>query len=254
MTDVEKIKQELQTLVKAQVLDKQIYDMEQELISMPEQEKVLQQDCDAAKAAAQALEEKVKTAKLAQKEKEGELSQKEEGILKLEVQLSQVKTNKEYSAIQNEIKSAQADNSVLEEGIILLMDEVEAANKDLAAQQAIVKKEEQVLSERKAEFQQRQKEHAAKIEILKGERIGLMEAVSSQTRELYERILSKKSGMALVPMNGENCSACQILLRPQIQNEVKMCAELVACEKCSRILYDPETLQLEAPAESTPEA
>ena len=56
-------------------------------------------------------------------------------------------------------------------------------------------------------------------------------------RQAYENILKKRQGRALSPLVGENCGVCQMLTRPQIQNEVKSGDRIVTCESCSRILY-----------------
>ena len=49
--------------------------------------------------------------------------------------------------------------------------------------------------------------------------------------------MQKKQGLALVPVEGEVCSACRIEIRPQLLNELELKENLVVCENCSRILY-----------------
>jgi len=237
MTSVPDIKQDIQILKELQVLDKEIYDLEQELILMPLQVADLERDYKEAVALAEAFEQQIKDVKVKQKDKEGELSQKEGGIQKLQVQLNLVKTNKEYTAIQHEIASAKADNSVLEEKILEFMDEVETINKKLAEQKKKVQEEEKILEGRKQELKQKQEVHGKRIEQLKNDRKSLAERVSSETAALYERILKKKEGLAIVSVNGENCGYCQIQLRAQIQNDAKLQTQITLCESCSRILY-----------------
>jgi hypothetical protein len=55
--------------------------------------------------------------------------------------------------------------------------------------------------------------------------------------ELYGRIALKKQGLALAVVSGEVCSACQMKLRPQLINEVRLGEQIIVCENCSRILY-----------------
>ena len=138
MPETNTFKQDLQILKDLQILDKQIYDFSQEVMQIPLQQKAYENEFDSEKKAFQALEDKLKQAKLKQKEKEMELGQKEEQIIKRQGQLNLVKTNEEYSAIRLEIANMKADNSVLEEAILLLMDEVEAETKqDNAGKEAM---------------------------------------------------------------------------------------------------------------------
>lgn len=238
MPEIKTFKQDLQILKDLQVLDKQIYDFSQELLQIPLQLKAYEQEYDLAKKAFQTVEEKLKQAKLKQKDKEMELGQKEEQILKRQGQLNLVKTNEEYSAIRLEIANMKADNSVLEEAILLLMDEVESETKQVNAGKESLKIEEKKLAERKAEVAEREKVAQVQMEDLKSKRKAFVGQVSPETSSFYERILAKKSGVALARIDSENCSSCQMKLRAQVLNEVKLQEKIVLCENCTRILYE----------------
>ncbi len=238
MPETKTFKQDLQILKDLQVLDKQIYDFSQDLLQIPIQIKAYEQEFDNAKKASQALEEKLKQAKLKQKEKELDLGQKEDQILKRQGQLNLVKTNEEYSAIRMEIANMKADNSVLEEAILLLMDEVETETKQVNAGKESLTLEEKKLADRKAELAAKEKVCRAGVEEFKVKRKDFINQVSTETASFYERILAKKSGVALARIDSENCSSCQMKLRAQVLNEVKLQEKIVLCENCTRILYE----------------
>ena|SRR3989338_2063331 len=238
MPETNTFKQDLQILKDLQILDKQIYDFSQEVMQIPLQQKAYENEFDSEKKAFQALEDKLKQAKLKQKEKEMELGQKEEQIIKRQGQLNLVKTNEEYSAIRLEIANMKADNSVLEEAILLLMDEVEAETKQVNAGKEAMKLEEKKLADRKTELALREKECQSKIDDLKSKRKAFISQVNAEIALFYEKILAKKSGMALARIDNENCSSCQMKLRPQVLNEVKLQEKIVLCENCTRILYE----------------
>ena len=67
--------------------------------------------------------------------------------------------------------------------------------------------------------------------------------VSPEIKNLYDAIIQKKQGLALVKVNGEICGACQLQLRAQLMNEIRMAQSLILCENCSRILYFEEEPQ-----------
>lgn len=229
--------QNLQSLKKAQSLEIEIYQTRLRLEEIPANKAGLKQEFEGKKTHLNDLEKTLKGVQLKLKEKEIELSQKETQVQKLDGQLSQVKTNKEYSALQQEISSLKADNSLLEEAIIRMMDEVEAVKEE-------AKNEKVQLEGIAKSFQIREQELAAEEknlqlrlqEILK-QRQDVIAQLPPEIGELYARIASKKEGLALASVIGDVCSACQMQLRPQMVNDVRLGERIVTCENCSRILF-----------------
>jgi len=231
------ITQNLDVLKKAQQLDSEIHHALILLGEIPSQRVQLESELELEKVHLNELEKSLKDIQLKLKEKELELSQKEMQIKKLDGQLSQVKTNKEYGALQQEVASLKADNSVLEEGIIHMLDEVDAAKEE-------TRKEKEKLASVTKSFQDRDNEMAGQEKALQGRLADLKkqreEAVAKlppELGELYSRIALKKQGLALATVNGEVCAACQMKLRPQLINEVRLGEQIIVCENCSRILY-----------------
>ena len=98
-----KTAQDIDVLKKAQALDGEIYTALQALEDIPEERAKLKDELESEKARLHDLEAEHKKAQLTQKEKEGNLSEKENQIKKLEGQLSQVKKNEEYTILLQEI-------------------------------------------------------------------------------------------------------------------------------------------------------
>lgn len=78
---------------------------------------------------------------------------------------------------------------------------------------------------------------AESIENLKKSRDEIVKQVPPEVQSLYDLIVQKKQGLAVVKVNGETCGACQLQLRPQLLNEIRLGQSLIVCENCSRILY-----------------
>lgn len=231
------ITQNLDILKKAQQLDSEIHHAQVRLEEIPSERAQLQSELELEKTRLNELEKSLKDIQMKLKEKELELGQKEMQIKKLDGQLSQVKTNKEYGALQQEIASLKADNSLLEEGIIHILDEVDAAKEE-------ARKEKEKLAVVTKSFQDRDSEIAGQEKTLQGSLAELKkqreESVGQlppELGELYNRIAVKKQGLALAAVNGEVCAACQMKLRPQLINEIRLGEQIVVCENCSRILY-----------------
>jgi len=231
------ITQNLDALKKAQQLDSEIHRTLILLEEIPAQRAQLKSELELEKIRLNESEKSFKDIQLKLKVKELELSQKETQIKKLDGQLSQVKTNKEYAALQQEIASLKADNSLLEEGIIHILDEVDAAKEE-------TRREKEKFASITKSFQDQDNEMAGQEKTLQGRLADLKkqreESVAQlppELGELYSRIALKKHGLALAVVSGEVCAACQMKLRPQLINEIRLGEQIIVCENCSRILY-----------------
>lgn len=231
------IPESLETLKKVQEIDREIYTARQELASFPEKIHQLTLDLEAEKSRMLDLEKQLKDIQVRQRAKEGELAEKEGLIRKYDAQLAQVKTNKEYASLQKEIDSLKADCSMVEDSILAILDEIDQVQRAVREERGRLAEVEKESVARKTEFDARGEVLKAHLDELTGKRSSVISQVPEEARRLYEKILDKKEGLALVPLVGEACGACRIDIRPQLLNELKMKEALVVCEHCSRILY-----------------
>lgn len=231
------ITQNLDVLKKAQELDSEIHHAHILLEEIPSQRAQLKSELELEKTRSHELEKSLKDIQLKLKDKELELAQKETQIKKLDGQLSQVKTNKEYAALQQEIASLKADNSLLEEGIIHIMDEVDAAKEETRKEKEKLASIAKSFQDRDSEMAVQEKTLQGRLEDLKKQREESVAKLPPELGELYNRIALKKQGLALAVVSGEVCAACQMKLRPQLLNEIRLGEQIIVCENCSRILY-----------------
>ena len=172
------------------------------------------------------------------KNKEGDLEAKEGVIKKYQIQLYQVKTNKEYQSLQKEIETLKADNSVLEEEILQIMEAFDQKKKDLGKQKEGLALAEAELAREEIRITHEIEEIEKEFSVLKEKRQGVVPELDRKLFEKYDRILVGKEGLALVPIEGDSCGGCHIHLPPQVINEVQLQERVVICENCSRILYE----------------
>ena len=234
------LEEQVKLLVELQGLDAQIFKLEDELESIPETIKRLEEEYKEKSVNLKKLEDGIKALQLKRKEKEGDLETKETAIRKYQSQLYQIKTNKEYTALQGEIGRIKADNSIIEEDVIGILDTIDAENKKVVKEKESLKQEEaRLLEEKKAlnEEAARLKEDTDK---LKAQRQELAAKVDRTILVKYERLIKNKDGLAVVPVADECCQGCFQIMPPQVINEIRMKEDLVFCENCSRILYIEE--------------
>ena len=231
---------QLEILKRLQAVDGELFRLRK-----AQEEKPRELEQVAAKVAAQeaqlkAAEDRLKTLQLSQKEREGELQSREANVKKLQGQLFQVKTNKEYTLMQHEIDTLKADNSLLEEAILKTFDAIDEAVKDRQREQGLVAQEQARLRVERERIERELATIGEQIAQLERTRQTLLPDVPPQALTTYERVLDIREGLALVPLLNDSCGGCHRRLPPQVINQVYLKAELITCENCNRILYFDE--------------
>jgi len=237
MTNLE---EQIKLLIELQGLDSQIFKLESIISGMPVKAKELEDKFKEKSNNLKALEDGVKALQLKRKEKEGDLESKEGVIKKYQSQLFQVKTNKEYSALEEEIARTKADNSLLEEDIIKILEQVDIENQKVAKEKEYLKQEEARLNDEKKKLNDSASEAKGQIEGFKKQRAELAAKVDKNVLSRYERLLNSRDNIAVVSVVNSACQGCYRVLPAQVINEIKMKQDLVFCENCARILYIEE--------------
>ena len=234
---MEKVQEQIGTLVKLQKIDGEIYKLKQENAAKPEQKHFLEEALTQKRQILKDKEGGLKSSQLKRKEYEMDLETKEKEIKKYQTQLLQIKTNKEYLALQKEIEGLKADNAVLEEDILELMEKVDTIKAAITQEKEELAAEEKKLKQDCAKIDQEIKDIDEKIAALEKERSQLCTNIEKALLSRYERILKAKNGLALVPLAGESCGGCHRVLPPQVISEARMKDRVITCDFCARLLY-----------------
>ena len=231
---------QLDVLKQLQAVDGELFQLRRQQKEKPRELEQVNAEVAAQETRVKSAEEHLRALQLSQKEKEMELQTREANAKKLQGQLFQVKTNKEYAAMQREIDSLKADNSVLEETILKTFDAIDqAANDRKREQQQLAKLQERLKVER-GRIEGELAAIGEQIARLEQRRQTLIPDVLPETLSRYERVLKLRDGLALVPLVNDSCGGCHRRMPPQVVSEVYLNTTLVACENCNRILYFDE--------------
>ena len=231
------IEELLNNLIKLQFVDKEIFDLRRCLGEMPEELKRLDSELETANSKVNEKEDELKVLQLKRKEKEIDLEEKETIIKKYQAQLYQIKTNTEYRALEKEIGGLEADKSILEEDILGIFDEIEAAEKAVCEEKELLSEEKKRIDVEKNRIDSEKSHIKSKLVDLEEKRKTITPLVDKNTLSTYEKILNNKDGVALTPVKDGNCGGCFVHLPPQIINEIRLKENLVYCERCLRILF-----------------
>ena len=180
------------------------------------------------------------------KELEADIQSIQGKISKHKDQLYQVKTNEQYRVMLKEIEGEEDNIHRIEDKILEKMLEAEALQKlvqeaaaRLDGEKSRVEGEKKELESARRAAEEERSQALARRETLAG-------ALSEPVRETYERVRRGRRGVAVAEVRDGFCSACNVRLRPQMYNDVRVNDAVLTCENCSRILY-----YIEPPAEET---
>ena len=160
-----------------------------------------------------------------------------ETLSKYRSQLMEVKTNKEYEAMLQEIataegKIAKKEDRILE-GMMVIEEKEQLTEK---GRREFQQKEKEVLQKR-SELEKFASEAQAQIDDLQQEKGQLRTQIPEELIQQYERIAIVRNGVALAEVKDQSCQGCHVRLRPQFFAEVKTNQEMMTCENCNRFLY-----------------
>ena len=169
--------------------------------------------------------------------RELDLKEFEEKIEKFRGQLRTTKTNKEYSAMQHEIATFEADKSVIEDEILERMTTLDEIEKEHASLQEEVKRAE---AEHQKEIRRVEAEVAKlrkELEQIEARRPPAAERVGPELLLEYERILARRGASAMAAVVDGSCQGCFMRLTLQRLADLRKGAAIITCNSCGRILY-----------------
>ena len=234
---VSDLKNQISNLIKIQEFDYQIYSLSAKKADKPQEIKRLSDAFELKKQNLVLLEKQSVELQKQRKEKELELAANAEGIKKLSGQLFSLKTNKEFQTMQQQIADAKADGSVIEEKILVSFEEADKIKAQIDSENIKLKEEEKIYLQQKKDIESSVKEIDDQLVQLETQRKQIIPEIDPKIFQEYERILSSREGLAIVPVEHNSCGGCHMLVPPQVINLIKMYSHIITCEVCNRILY-----------------
>jgi predicted nucleic acid-binding Zn-ribbon protein len=228
---------DLDRLIRLQALDSRVAEARKLQTSIPETQRALDQKLDGARAAVAAAKDQQAANKASRAALEKDLAAVNTRLTRYKDQLMEVKTNREYHAMQHEIETAQGEVKRLEDSMLELMvsgDEIGAALK--SAETGLKTAEQQITRER-GELDALLKTTAEALEGTLGERQALAAEIPGAVLSQYEVVAKNRKGVAVAQAKDGLCVECHVRLRPMIYAEVRHNATLVQCDSCQRFLY-----------------
>jgi predicted nucleic acid-binding Zn-ribbon protein len=228
---------DLQRLIRLQKLDLAADEARRAIAAIPERLGLLEAQLQSARGQLEEAKERLATNQNARRAIEKDLSVVQTRLSRFKDQRMEVKTNREYQAMQKEIETAQHEVQAFEEKILERMleaDELTAAVK--SAQAALAEAERTGATEQKTLEAERQQLESGLDETARA-RQALVRQLPADVLAVFEDVARVRRGVALSEARDGLCSECHVRLRPQVYAEVRKNDRLIQCESCLRILH-----------------
>jgi uncharacterized protein len=173
----------------------------------------------------------------ARRELEKTLAAAQTRLSRYKEQLMEVKTNKEYQAMQHEIAAAEREVRSTEDRILDHMEEAETFAKDVKKVEAMLSGERAAVQAETRQLDQQRGEMEGLIERAVGERTRIVADISAEALAIFDSVAPKRNGLAVVEARAGHCTVCNVRLRPQRFLEIRRNDTLIQCDSCQRILY-----------------
>ena len=222
-------------LLIVQDYDLQIRQIEKNLHDIPLRQKAQSERLDLLRQQTAAAETALKEKQSAIKQVELDAESRRERIRKLRQQQLEAKTNKEFAAINEEIRLVEAQIREVEDRELGLMEELEKYRAEAARVRAVLTKEEKVVQQEVHDLDTRAVGLKAEVEQVRGKRTEASASVARDWLEVYDRLMTRRD-RALVPVVESTCGGCHMRLPPAVYHNTRR-SGMVACDFCGRLLY-----------------
>nr|WP_321466378.1 C4-type zinc ribbon domain-containing protein [uncultured Desulfobulbus sp.] len=231
------MKEEIFKLIKLQAIDSEIAGFDkaiaknQAIIAGREQAIAKKQESIAAHRA--------KIELLNQKQRETKVEHDDAGarVKDRQNKMMQVQTSREHQALLKEIEENKKTLKDTEDRILQFIEQIEQLEQEVATLENLCSGEQELLTEEVANVEK-------EVQRIEQSKKNVVSQRATEAAELegpylkrYTMLLTKRDGLAVVPINGSVCQGCFMSLPPQQVNEVRKADKLNLCPTCQRILY-----------------
>jgi predicted nucleic acid-binding Zn-ribbon protein len=227
----------VEQLLAVQEHDVRIMQIEKAMKDIPARKERELERLNGHKAALAKAEEALKAQQAKLKQLEGDTQAKQEKIAKLRGQQLSLKTNKEFKAMETEIKTIEDSIGADEDRELVIMQEIEEARSGVEASAKELAEEDAEVQEDIKDLDERLSILKSELETEKAARAESVQGIDPVWLTRYENILKSKSGNALVSSANGVCGGCHMTLPPYLKLEAKKQLDMVVCSYCGRMLY-----------------
>lgn len=231
--------EQVKALEHLQELDLKIDQLKKNKAALPDALKTLDQSVAKLQTSVNLKNNEITELEKTQKQTLAALDINRDRLTRSTTRLETVQNSQEFGAINKEIDQLKKQSGTLEE-------QLKKSNSDIDA----VKK---ILADMTGQLDKVKQERGAQAEVLEGqggkiekdlttlltERAQYTAQVDSRTLAQYDRVRGARAGLGFVPAVGGRCKGCNMMVPPQMYNEIRKAQQMYSCPSCHRLLFVP---------------
>ncbi len=236
--------QVIEKLLILQDRDRKIIGLQEELARVGPERDGLRATIASSQAALDAAKQKAMHLESERKKLELDVDAKKQQIEKYSLQQFQTKKNEEFRALAHEIEMAKEAISKLDDQQIDRMEQIEGAQKEVAAANKSLAEAKRILDSRIADIDAGEANLKKELAVLLSNRAELADAVEESARSKYERLLKQKGGNVIVGIQHGVCGGCHMQLSRSVIVACQGEQEIIPCPNCGRVLFYTRDMDL----------
>jgi uncharacterized protein len=240
VTQPRTLREQLKALEHLQELDLKIDKLKQNKSSLPASLRTMDTALAQLKKTADAKKTALAEVEKAQRQTGAALDLNKDRLARANGKLESVHNSQEFQAANKEIDQLKKLNATLEEQLKKANVDIESLGKEVAELTAQQQKADQDRSAQATVVTGQESQFGDEIESLLTERSKYTGSVEQRLLAIYDRVRGARGGLGLVPAVAGRCKGCNMVVPPQLYNEIHKGLQVHQCPSCHRILFVPE--------------
>ena len=154
-----------------------------------------------------------------------------------EQQMDLIKTQREYEALDKEIRAASEREQQFRKELQREEKVLEEMAEALEREEGMISEQEKELEEEQEKIKTETKARENRLKELAKEEKGLIPGLDEGLLFKFERIIRSKEGEGIVALQKSVCTGCQMILPVQFVNDVRKGEKILFCPYCSKIVF-----------------
>jgi uncharacterized protein len=239
VTQPRPLREQMKALEHLQELDLKIDVLRKKKGSIPAALKALEDSFAKTRTAVDAKKNAITELEKVQRQTKAALDLNGDRMTRASTKLEAVGNSQEFQAANKEIEQLKKLNLTLEEQIKKSASDIEAGNKELVSLSENLEKAQNERDAQASALSSEGGKFDTEIAALVNERAQFVAQVDKRMLAQYDRVRVARGGLGLVPALGGRCKGCNMILPPQLYNEVQRASNVQACPSCHRLLFVP---------------
>jgi uncharacterized protein len=229
--------EQLKNLIQLQELDLKIDALKKNLSLLPIDLKTLDDSLSKLRATDGIKKNRITELEKSRRQTSAAKELNQDRLTRSNAKLESVQNTHEFQAATKEIEQLKKLNQSLEEQDKKTEEELEGLQKEAAVLDEQIQKSQAQRDEQASFIAGKNSELNSSISTLLSERNNFASKVERRILAQYDRVRGARAGIGIVPAVGGRCKGCNMVVPPQLYNEIQRATTLHSCPSCHRILF-----------------